>query len=163
MSYINSIKKPLLNKIDLILPLLIFIFTFSVYITFLVPSILQGDPAEFCIASYVLGVPHPNGYPIYTWVGHLFTLLPIGSVAYRVNLMSAFFGAAAVSLIYLIVLKIKLWNKDINKSSLNSSNQSSLNIYRFIALIAAFSLAFSRTFWSQSEFAEVYTLNAFLL
>ncbi|MGF7118978.1 glycosyltransferase family 117 protein [Methanobacterium oryzae] len=159
---LNIIKKSLIDKIDVILPLLIFIFTFIVYIKFLAPSIILGDPAEFCIASYTLGIPHPNGYPIYTWIGHIFTLLPIGSIAYRVNLMSAFFGALTVSLIYFIILKIEM-NKESN-SSLSGSNQNSFfNIYRLIAVVAAFSLAFSVTFWSQSEFAEVYTFNAFFV
>ncbi len=161
---LNVIKKLIIDKKDIILPTSIFIFTFIVYMKFLAPSIFQGDPAEYCLASYTLGIPHPNGYPIYTWIGHLFTFLPVGNIAYRVNLMSAFFGAATVSLIYTIVLKIAIWNKNHHNTSLNTSNQNSfVNIYRFIAVVAALSLAFSRTFWSQSEFAEVYTFNAFFV
>ncbi len=165
---INLIKKSLITKIDSIIPVIIFISTFLVYITFLAPSIFKGDSAEFCITAYILGIPHPNGFPVYTWIGHLFTMLPIGSVAYRVNLMSAFFGAVTVSLIYVIVLKIAILDKKIIsdiKSSLpaKSIRSSYINVYRFIAVIAALSLAFSKTFWLQAEFAEVYTFNAFFI
>ena len=159
---LSGMKKSVLAKIDVILPILIFIFTFIIYIKFLAPSVFQGDPAEYCLASYTLGIPHPNGYPIYTWIGHIFTFLPVGTVAYRINLMSAFFGALTVPLIYIIVFKLAIWNKNHNNS--NESKQNSFfNIYRFIAVIAVFSLASSRTFWSASEFAEVYTFNAFFV
>lgn len=163
---INLIKKSLITKVDIILPVIVFTSTFLIYITFLASSIFKGDAAEFCIATYTLGIPHPNGFPVYTWIGHLFTMLPLGSVAYRVNLMSAFFGAVTSSLIYVIVLKIvslekRLFNNGKLSSSLNIAPH--VNVYRFIAVIAAFSLAFSKTFWSQAEFAEVYTFNAFFI
>jgi len=156
MSFLNlkDIKHFLINKIDFIIGLILFIFVFEIYIKFLAPSILPGDPAEFCIASYVLGIPHPTGYPIYTWIGHLFTLIPVGSIAYRLNLMSAFFGAATVSLIYALVLKITIKN---------AGNNSFINVYRIISVIAALSLAFAKTFWFQSEFADVYTFNSFFV
>ena len=162
------IKKSLITKIDIIVAMILFTSTFLIYIIFLAPSIFKGDPAEFCIAAYTLGIPHPNGFPVYTWVGHLFTMLPFGSVAYRVNLMSAFFGAVTVSLIYVIVLKIAIMDKKLfsdRKSSLpaKSTQTSYINVYRFIAVIAALSLAFSKTFWLQAEFAEVYTFNAFFV
>src|ERR687885_1021671 len=44
----------------------------------------------------VLGIGHPTGYPTYMMLTHLFTYLPVGDVAYRVNLASAVYGAAAV-------------------------------------------------------------------
>lgn len=164
----DKINKFLSEKIDVLILLIIFILTFIIYIKFLASSIFQGDPAELSIVAYILGIPHPNGYPIYTWIGHLFTLTPVGSVVYRVNLMSAFFGAVTTSLIYMIVLKIaKLNNNSLYKGnsikSIKDFFKLDINIYRFIAVIAALSLAFSQTFWSQAEIAEVYTLNAFFV
>jgi 4-amino-4-deoxy-L-arabinose transferase-like glycosyltransferase len=46
---------------------------------------------------------HPSGYMTYIMIGKLFTYIPLGNIAYRVNLMSAFFGALAVTQAYLIV------------------------------------------------------------
>ncbi|MBW2474999.1 MAG: DUF2723 domain-containing protein, partial [Deltaproteobacteria bacterium] len=45
-----------------------------------------------------LGVPHPPGYPTYTLLGWLFTRLPFGSIAWRVNLLSSVSTAAAAAL-----------------------------------------------------------------
>lgn len=158
-----------MDKIDILIPITVFILTFIVYIKFLAPSVLQGDSAEFCIASYTLGIPHPTGYPIYTWIGHLFSLMPIGSVAYRINLMSAFFAAFTSALIYVIVFEIAKFNKNIISNKKEQSNlpeshyKLQINVYRVIALIAALALAFSKSFWLQAEIAEVYTLNAFFI
>ena len=42
-------------------------------------------------------------------LGKLFTfIMPIGNVAYRVNLMSAFFGAVTVALLYLLIVQIAI-------------------------------------------------------
>ena len=51
------------------------------------------DDGLFILSSYFLGIEHPPGYPLFTLIGHLFTYLPFGSVAYRVHLASALFGA----------------------------------------------------------------------
>lgn len=158
-----------MNKIDILIPIIVFIITFVVYIKFLAPSVLQGDSAEFCIASYTLGIPHPTGYPIYTWIGHFFSLIPLGSVAYRINLMSAFFAAFTVALIYIIVFKMAKWTKNLSCNKIDllnlqeSHDKLQINAYRFIAVTAALTLAFSKSFWLQAEIAEVYTLNAFFI
>jgi len=73
------------------------------YIRTLAPSLLWGDSAEFQTLSYTLGMTHPSGYMTHIMIGKLFTYIPIGNIAYRVNLMSACFAALAVSQVYLIV------------------------------------------------------------
>ena len=45
----------------------------------------------------VLGITHPTGYPTYLMLTHLFTYLPIGDPAYRVNLGSAVYAALAAA------------------------------------------------------------------
>jgi len=57
------------------------------------------DAAMFQAQAYVLGVTHLTGYPTYLLLTHLFTYLPFGDPAYRVNLASAVFGAVAVFLV----------------------------------------------------------------
>ena len=150
-------------KIDILIPIILFISIFIIYIKFLAPSILEGDSAELPIVSYLLGIPHPNGYPIYTWIGHIFTMIPLGTIAQRVNAMSAFFGALTVSLVYFISFKLCILNKNLFTDNKKSDTRSDLNIYRLIAVIVALTLAFSITFWSQAEIAEVYALNAFFV
>src|SRR5690349_12233028 len=70
------------------------------YTLTLAPSVMPGDYAEFQFSAAILGVPHPTGYSLYILLGKLFTLLPFGDVAYRVNLSSAVYMAAAVGVGY---------------------------------------------------------------
>ncbi len=116
------------------LPLVIYLLT-------LAPTIYTEDSAEFVTAATTLGIGHPPGHPLYMILGKLFSFLPIGSVAWRVNLLSAVAGASAVAVLYLIIKKL-------------TGN-------KIIALASSQVLAFSAIFWSQSIVAEVYTLNAF--
>ncbi len=100
-----------------------------------------GDAAEFIASNYVLGVSHPPGYPLYGLIGHIFSLLPIGSVAWRVNLASLFFGALTMILIYLIVRE-------------NTGNILAAAVAVLICLAG-------NLFLEQSLGAEVYIFNAF--
>ncbi len=65
----------------------------------LAPDVLVGDSGEFQFTGPILGIPHPTGYPLYTLLGKVWSLLPVGTVAYRINLSSACYLAAAVGLV----------------------------------------------------------------
>jgi len=114
----------------------------AVYLRTLAPTVMWYDMGEFATASYVLGVAHNTGYPLLLLLGKLFTFLPVGDVAYRVNLMSAVFGALTVLCTYLLVFD--------------------LTGRRSPAAVAALALAFSSTLWSNATWATSYDLNAFL-
>src|SRR5437588_516850 len=49
---------------------------FAVYLRTLAPSVPPGDSPDLITAAVVLGVPHPPGYPLFTILGHLFSLVP---------------------------------------------------------------------------------------
>src|SRR5204863_9768589 len=51
-------------------------------------DIVVGDSPELIMAAVTLGVAHAPGYPLFTMLGHLFSLIPFGSVPFRVNLLS---------------------------------------------------------------------------
>ncbi len=124
--------------------LLLGLITLAVYMTTLCPTIYPGDSPEFVTAAFTLGAAHPPGYPLYCIVGKLFaTVLPLGSIAYRVNMMSCFFGVLTVMVLYLLMLRL---TGDI-----------------LLSFCLGLAGAFSKIFWSQSIMAEVYTLNAFFL
>src|ERR687885_1844530 len=78
------------------------LFVGILYIGTLAPTVLPYgapdtlDSPMLQAEVYVLGVGHPTGYPTYMMLTHLFTYLPFGDPAYRVNLASAVYGAAAV-------------------------------------------------------------------
>jgi hypothetical protein len=114
---------------------------FLVYLRTLAPTVMWYDMGEFTTASYVLGIAHNTGYPLYILLGKLFTLFPVGDVAYRVNLMSAVFASLTVAFIFLIIAE--------------------LTRNRMAALIGALTVAFSSTLWASANWAESYPLNAF--
>lgn len=102
MTEINQSTKPL-SKTDLWVAALLWLISFSLYVRTLAPSLLWGDSAEFQTLSYTLGMTHASGYMTHILIGKLFTLIPVGDIAFRVNLMSAFFGALSVAQVFLIV------------------------------------------------------------
>lgn len=115
----------------------------AVYLQTLLPGVGWGDIARFQYVAQVWGVPHRFGYPLYVAISRLFGYLPVGDVAYRINLMSAVFAALAAATVCLIVLR--LTDDWVAGAS------------------AGLSFAFSRALWGQAVVAEVYTLNAFLI
>ncbi len=140
-------------------PIVLFLIALTIYFLTLAPTITWrndgADGGDLITAVYTLGVAHPPGYPVYVMLGKLFTLLPVGDIAYRVNLMSAFFAAATVPLVYLTTLGLC--------RSLSERADIGARTSQIAAGAAALSFAFSPTFWSQATIAEVYTLNAFLV
>ncbi len=60
------------------------------------------DSEEFQYVASTLGIAHATGYPLYLLLGKIFTtLVPLGNVAYRMNLLSALISAATVVVVYL--------------------------------------------------------------
>ena len=103
---------------------------------------LDGDPGHFQYISAALGIPYPPGFPLYVLLGHLWSLLPIGTLAYRMNLLSAFFGALTIGALFLVLRRQKL--------------------HVVAAFGAAVTLALIPPFWQYSTFAAEYTLHSFL-
>lgn len=58
-------------------------------LTYQCPSIGLGDCGETVTAAWTLGVSHPPGHPLGELLGRLMTFLPLGTVAFRVNLLSS--------------------------------------------------------------------------
>ena len=107
-------------------------------------TIYVGDSGELVAAVHTLGIPHPSGYPLYVLLGKLWTVLvPVGSIAFRMSLFSAFCAAAAVACFYLVGRRLRL--------------------AAVPALFSSLLLAFSPSFWSQANIQRVYSLNALLL
>jgi hypothetical protein len=148
MSVMEENRRPL-DRIDCWLALALTALALFVYIQTLTPSLsyLSPDGNELATIPYLLGLAHSPGYPVYTWLGKLFTLLPFGDIAHRVNLMSATMGALSVGSLYLLITII-----------LNPRIASPM-LRRTASLFSALLFAFSPTFWSQSVIAEVYAPN----
>ena len=96
--------KQIFSKITIekLFPLLVFFISLLVYIITLCPTVYMGDGGEFISNVYTLGVCHVPGFPLYTLVGKVFTLLlPFLETAFAVNLFSAFSASLTVTFLYL--------------------------------------------------------------
>ncbi len=82
---------------------ILFFATAALYIRTTAPTLGGGfDSEEFQHVAYTLSVAHATGYPLYLLLGKIFTtLVPIGNIAYRMNLLSALLTAGVVALVYL--------------------------------------------------------------
>src|SRR2546425_9800398 len=78
----------------------------AVFLTTLTPTVPFWDSGEFIAVSYILGIPHPPGTPFYVMLGRLATMVPIASIAQRVNGLSALSSALAVLFTYLVTLRL---------------------------------------------------------
>jgi hypothetical protein len=111
----------------------------AVYAPTLYPSVPGGDSGELIVAAHALGVAHPPGYPLFTLLAKAATLLPAGSIAWRVNLLTASLGALAAA-----VLLRAAWSLTRDPGA---------------GLLAAGLFAFSPLVWHSSIGAEVFSLN----
>lgn len=116
---------------------------FGVYYHTLAPGVVGFDSAELVTGAHTLGIVHPTGYPLYLMLAKLFSLLPSGGIAFRVNLFSACCAAITVSLLSIVLHQ--------------------LSDRRSVALFAGGVLAFVISFWQMAVVAEVYTLHLLFL
>lgn len=116
----------------------------SLYIATLAPGLVAlEDTPKFQFIGRVLGTAHNPGYPLYVVVSHVFGWLPLGNLAWRINLMSAVWAAATCGLLALIITEVVGgW---------------------MLPVAGALGLATGALFWSASTIAEVYTLHSCLI
>lgn len=132
------------------------LISFGVYAWTTAPSVTLLDSGEFLVAAQHFGVPHPTGYPLWTFLAWLFSLLPLGNDAWEINLLSGVLGALAVGL-----------TAGLSRSSLRwlfpDLHQKLPGLITLSSLSAALLFAFSFSMWSQAVITEVYTLHALLV
>jgi len=120
-----------------------FVVVMIIYLRTMMPGPAFMDTGEFQTVTYVLGVAHPTGYPLYTIVGKLFgTILPIGSWAYRMNLLSALSVAAAAVMLSALAIRYR--------------------VAPVVAVIAAICFACSLNTWRAADHADPYTLTVMI-
>ena len=127
---------------------MVFLLSFGVYLATCARDVTLVDSGELILACAGVGVAHPPGFPLYTILGFLFSKLPLGSVAFRVALMSGFFGAVTAALITLLVGELfseKGWLSEL------------------AAMTTGLVFAWGATPWFFASVAEVYTLHTALL
>lgn len=105
------------------------------------------DSAELSAAALDLGSPHPTGFPLYMVLARVAAFVPIGELAFRVNLLSAV--CAALAVLWTARLVIELARGDA------------------VAVVAAVgagaTLALGLVFARQATVAEIYAPTAALI
>lgn len=137
---------------------------FVVYALSLAPDLIWAnhgaDGAELITAAVTLGVPHPPGYPLYVMVGKLVSFVPIGTVAFRFNLLSAISMALASGLISAIVAEVQAQRLSEQQATVEQNRNVPARLYHATAALSAgLCFAFLPLVWEQAIIAEVYALN----
>ncbi len=94
------------KRVTVVLPYLGGLFLWFFFIIFQATAISGGDSGDLVTAAYTGGVPHPPGYPLYTFLGFLLSHISIGTIAWRVGLLSSLPHAATVTLVFLFVSRL---------------------------------------------------------
>ena len=177
------------RRLTLVIALTLFLVWLGIYFSTMYPSVSFVDSGELSMALNEPGIAHPPGYPLYTLLGFLFTRLPLGEVAWRVNLFSALWGAAGVGIFFLLVVacaRYLEWKRQADlpkppqlrttrkrgqrgrEAEAPEPEQTARSLWRpdppywlevGCGLGGATLLAASATFWSRTSQAKMYSLH----
>jgi len=140
---LQKIKKLILNKKIVIFSVFSLIIPLVIYILTLEHKLVGGDTSWYAIQIPEMSLMVPTGYPTFSLLEKLITYLPIGDLAYRLNLFSAIFGALTILFLFL----------SINKLVKNE----------VISFISSMIFAFILPFWEVANRLEFDTLNSFFV
>src|SRR6188472_750380 len=126
-----------------IVPVVVAVASLALYVRTLLPGMAFDDWGEMQTVPWVLGIPHPTGYPTYVLAAWLFErllgLLSLGEVAFRANLFSAVCVALALAVATVIGVR--------------------LGVRPAIAAAAAIGTGAVGTIWGSATVAEVNPLH----
>lgn len=120
-------------------------FAFGIYLRTLLPGVGFWDTGEAQTVPHTLSIFHPTGFPTYTLVGWAWSQLPLGDVAYRMNLLSAVCLALASGLVVLIAAQLM--------------TQRHRLLVAVAAGIAGLTFAFADEPWKNAVRADVHALH----
>lgn len=129
-----------------------FLIPVAIYLLTICPTIFVGDSGELILSASRLEVSHPPGYPFFTMIGRLFSLLPLSNLAFRFNLLSALLTALSSLLLFLAV-----------HSALTKRGDDNDTFGSLVSLSAALVWAFGYSVWSQAVIAEVYPMGGAII
>jgi len=128
------------------------------YIKTLTPTVPFWDSGEFIATSYILGLPHPPGNPVYTMLGRMMTFLPFATVAWRVNFMSAL--ASALCCFFTFLFTTRALERTFGG---RPTSVAQWIAGRLGGLVAAYFIAFASSYWDSAIEAEVYSLSSAMI
>ncbi len=135
-----------------------FLVPLWVYARTLTPTVPFWDSGEFIATSYILGLPHPPGNPVYTMLGRIMSILPFASPAWHVNFMSAF--ASALTALFTFLFTTRTLRRTFPGGPTTTVQWIACELG---GLAAAFFVSFSSAFWDSAIEAEVYSLSSCMI
>lgn len=159
-----------------LIAILTFILTFLVYAFTSNQTLTYTDNGELAAACVSLGIAHPTGYPLFTILGHFWSLLPIPlSKIASLNLLAGVYTSmSAVFLFFIIRLLLnnitfqkKIVDNSKKKKNENKIQTDKINLgeiqINFISFLTSIAFAFADTVWAQATSLEVYSLEILLM
>lgn len=113
------------------------------YLITLERKLVGGDTSWYANELPQMMLLPPTGYPVFSLIGKLFSIIPIGPLALRLNLISSVFGSLTILFLFLAINKI-------------IKNE-------FLSLISSLSFAFVFPYWFVANRLEFDTLNSFFI
>lgn len=81
--------------------LALLLIVFLSYLFTLAQTPVYGDPTEYTFVAHILGIAHPPGYALITLLGKLIqSIIPFGTVAWRMHLLAALTGTLAALFVF---------------------------------------------------------------
>ncbi|MFZ5518611.1 MAG: protein O-mannosyl-transferase family [Candidatus Zhuqueibacterota bacterium] len=142
------------KRLNRILAFFVFLVSLVVYLKTVAPTTSFWDCGEFIACSYILGVPHPPGAPLYILVGRIFSMLPLAAdIGLRVNIVSSLSSSLTIMFTYLIIVRLVSMFRGRPSDTLNK-----IIVYGS-GVIGALTFAFTDSFWFNAVEAEVYAIS----
>ena len=142
---------PLFRKIDWLTMLIAFGLVWIVYLLTLAPEVTLEDSGELCTGSFYAGIPHPPGYPFWSIYSWLWTaLLPMGNVAWRVEVGESFAAAMACGMVGLMVSRGSSMLVEGIEELKGLTGRWENAICMVSGAVAGISLGFGGVMWSES-------------
>lgn len=136
----NQLQKLLLSSLTGLLAIIIYCITMAPDLTW---AHYSSDGGELITAAVTAGIPHPPGYPTYIVLGKMASMVPLGTIAWRFNLLSAVSAATAAAFVTATAL----------------TTLSGTRFQDIVSVATGLTFAFTALVWSQALVAEVYALN----
>jgi len=143
VNYAGRIKDIFLKYRLLIFSILSFAVPLIIYILTLERKLVGGDTTWYALKLPIMEVMVPTGYPAFSIIGKLFSIIPAGELSYRLNLISAVFGALTILFIFLAINKLV---KNV-----------------IISFAGSLTLAFLFDYWTVANRLEFDTLHSFFI
>ena len=119
-------------------------------------DVQPADSGEFQVAAAMLGIPHPPGYPLFTFLGWLLAQIPLGSPFARISFLSVIAAAGALAL-------VSLTAQTLTHHAIRRCDGAWVRraVVALAGLTASAALATSTTFWAQATTTNIRSLTAF--